>query len=94
VVHVQQRSLDLTTWGSSSCPSLPVAIRATGAEIDVSVSRGDPTRVCTADLGPTTSRVAIPAGPDVGAVTRVLVTDVTAGAGNQMTPATTTVVRN
>lgn len=67
----------LATWGSSSCPNLPVRMEAKGPGmlrvlLDV---RGSKRTVCTADLGPTTVRLGLdPAMTDDGTLTLVLET--------------------
>jgi len=60
--------LALTLWGSSSCPTVPVAIEFLGRhEVRVTLS-DDYLGMCTADYGPTTSFVALdPAVVDVTA---------------------------
>jgi hypothetical protein len=65
----------LATWGSSSCPYLPVRMSATGPDglrvvLDLP---GSKRTVCTADLGPTTVRLGLdPALTRDGTVTLVL----------------------
>ena len=78
VIHAGQRTLSLTTEGSSSCPTLPTGISApVPTRLDITVSRGSVDRICTANIAPTTGVVALPAGVDASAVTAVTVTDVT-----------------
>jgi len=65
----------LATWGSSSCPNLPVRIKATNPDnlrllVDIA---GPKHAVCTADLGPTTVRLGLdPAMTSDGTVALVL----------------------
>jgi hypothetical protein len=66
----------LTTWGSSSCPEVPISARVggTGALRVVVGMDGSPQRVCTADMGPSTTRLAVdPALTEDGEVEVLLV---------------------
>jgi hypothetical protein len=78
VVVTDLRRLELTTWGSGSCPAVPVAWSPAGTgrlAVSVSTGGGGP---CTADYGPTTSTVPLPASAgDLSLIRRVTVTDVT-----------------
>jgi len=53
--------LDLATWGSSSCPQLPVQAERTGENTlrVVLDDTFDPDGVCTADAAPTTARIRV-----------------------------------
>jgi hypothetical protein len=54
--------LDITTWGSGSCPGVPTRARARGAHaVEVTIS-ADYSGACTADMAPTTSVVELPGG--------------------------------
>jgi hypothetical protein len=70
--------LGLTTWGSSSCPSLPVRAEVTGSDtlrvtVRIDARPGEP---CTADLGPTTTRIGVdPALTEDGQVQVVVALD-------------------
>lgn len=57
----------VVTWGSSSCPRLPVRVGLDGTG-RLQVTTAGATSDCTTDLAPTTSTVAAPAGfdPTVG----------------------------
>lgn len=63
--------LALATWGSSTCPSLPVRAKVTRPDtlrVDVRMEAGKG-QVCTMDLGPTTTRIGVdPALTEDGAV--------------------------
>lgn len=50
----------VTTYGSSSCPLLPIALEADASTLVLTVSTGR-VEACTADYGPTTSVVVVPA---------------------------------
>ncbi|WAB83632.1 hypothetical protein OVN20_11335 [Microcella daejeonensis] len=50
----------VTTYGSSSCPLLPIALEADASTFVLTVSTGR-VEACTADYGPTTSVVMVPA---------------------------------
>lgn len=53
--------LALTTWGSGSCPAVPVALTAPDADtVDITLSADYGASACTADLGPTTSVLELP----------------------------------
>ena len=56
------RSLVVTTWGSGSCPTVPVAIDvdSTPDAVITLVLSDDYEGVCTADLGPYASVVRLP----------------------------------
>lgn len=65
----------LATWGSSSCPFTPARMRTTGPQAlhAVLALPGSKHMVCTADLGPTTVRLAVdPAMTRDGTVDLVL----------------------
>lgn len=49
----------VTTYGSSSCPLLPIALEADASTLVLTVSTGR-VEACTADYGPTTSVVVVP----------------------------------
>jgi hypothetical protein len=54
------RRLELTTFGSGSCPAVPVALKAVDANtVEVTIS-GDYTGSCSTDISPTTSVVDLP----------------------------------
>jgi hypothetical protein len=54
--------LDITTWGSGSCPGVPTRARARGEHaVEVTIS-ADYNGVCTADMAPTTSVIELPDG--------------------------------
>ncbi|HEU5155694.1 MAG TPA: hypothetical protein VFU43_01775 [Streptosporangiaceae bacterium] len=54
--------LEITTWGSGSCPGVPTGLRARGAHaLEVTIS-DDYSGACTADLAPTTSVIEVPDG--------------------------------
>ena len=54
--------LEITTWGSGSCPGVPTRARARGQHaVEVTIS-ADYSGVCTTDLSPTTSVIEVPAG--------------------------------
>lgn len=50
------------TWGSSSCPNAPVSLDMTAPGQFSIELRSEGGSVCTADLGPTTFRIAAPDG--------------------------------
>jgi hypothetical protein len=53
--------LALTTWGSGSCPAVPVALTALDAStVEITVSADYGASPCTADLSPTTSVIDLP----------------------------------
>jgi hypothetical protein len=55
-------ALELTIMGGSSCPLVPAAVDVPGPGLVViQVRLGDGSGICSADLGPVTSRVALPA---------------------------------
>jgi len=58
----------VTTFGSSSCPLLPIALEADADTLVLTVSTGR-VQVCTADYGPTTSVVVVPAAAYLAQVT-------------------------
>jgi hypothetical protein len=63
------RQLYVTSYGSSSCPSLPSLVQASGShylniKTASNLAPGD-NAYCTADLGPTTSTINIPDAIDV-----------------------------
>lgn len=52
----------VVVWWSSSCPKLPIALKATGDTLTLTLSsgtgpNGEP---CTADLAPTTTVIRVP----------------------------------
>lgn len=52
--------LAITTWGSSSCPTVPTQLKVRGRQhIQVSLSNAYK-RMCTMDMAPTTSEIALP----------------------------------
>lgn len=54
--------LDITTWGSGSCPAVPTRLRTRGEHaVEVTIS-ADYSGACTADLSATTSVVELPSG--------------------------------
>jgi hypothetical protein len=54
--------LEITTWGSGSCPGVPTRVRVRGQHaVEVTIS-ADYSGACTADLGPTTSVIEVPPG--------------------------------
>lgn len=59
----KQTSVVLTTWGSSSCPNIPVFSKVNSPDKAVlTMKKYD--EACTADLGPTVSEFKLPAGLD------------------------------
>jgi hypothetical protein len=69
----QERTLLVMTTGSGSCPDVPVAMTATSStELRVEVE-GYYSGVCTADAGPTTTLVRLPADVDPAAPLTVVV---------------------
>jgi len=58
----------VTTFGSSSCPLLPIALEADADTLVLTVSTGR-VEACTADYGPTTSVVVVPAAAYLAQVT-------------------------
>lgn len=57
----ERRAVSLTTWGSSSCPAVPTAIRVvspTSVRLGIKTYSG----ACTADLAPYTTEFAVPSG--------------------------------
>ena len=58
----------VTTFGSSSCPLLPIALEADADTLVLTVSTGR-VQACTADYGPTTSVVVVPAAAYLAQVT-------------------------
>ncbi len=66
----------LVTFGSSSCPPLPTAASVAGDVLALTVEPR-PAEVCTADMAPTTSFFAAPAGfdPDVVLMASVTLID-------------------
>lgn len=64
------RRLNITTYGSGSCPALPTAVRSKG-EHQVVVRTTTREGACTADLSPTTSVIALPQGIDTSAAVSV-----------------------
>lgn len=62
----------IVTMGSSTCPNLPVTVRPDGPHrLIIKTKLHAPARACTADLGPTTSTVALPASIDPSTPLRV-----------------------
>lgn len=65
-------TIELTLWGSGSCPAVPVALVVrdpTTVEITVSADYGQ--RPCTADMVPTTSVLDLPDAVGGGVVLTV-----------------------
>lgn len=60
-----ERELTIVTFGSSTCPTIPTAVDAGLASdtIGVTLQSRNPEGVCTADLSPFTSVLAIPLEP-------------------------------
>jgi hypothetical protein len=55
----------VVTMGSSSCPNLPAIVDADGPHHLIIKTKQHATgQACTADLGPTTSTIALPSGID------------------------------
>jgi hypothetical protein len=51
-------TLALTFWGSGSCPAVPVSLRIISPTV-LSVALDSRTGICTADMAPTTSIIAL-----------------------------------
>ncbi|QAY70227.1 hypothetical protein [Xylanimonas protaetiae] len=67
VWSAQAGVLYVVTWGSSSCPTLAAAATGDADGVTVTFVPLPADAACTADLGPTTSAVAVPEGADDGA---------------------------
>lgn len=66
-------TIELTLWGSSSCPAVPVALTVrdpASVEVKVDLGRGR-ARECTADSAATTSVLGLPDGVGAGQVLTV-----------------------
>jgi hypothetical protein len=64
--------ISVVTMGSSSCPNLPATVDAEGPHHLIIKTKQHATgQACTADLGPTTSTVALPSGIDPSRPLRV-----------------------
>jgi hypothetical protein len=54
-------TLELTLWGSGSCPAVPVAMKTVGpAAVEIVISTDYGNAACTTDLSPTTSVLRLP----------------------------------
>lgn len=73
VVMMEDGTIHVTTMGSSSCPAVPIDLAIVDGDIVITVdanSKGP----CTADFGPTTSVVELPAEfADSGEIPTVVV---------------------
>jgi hypothetical protein len=79
--------LDVTTWGSGSCPAVPTRVRARGTHaVEVTIS-ADYSGACTADMAPTTFVVEPPSGIAAAGPLTVMVR------GKERDPVTITVPR-
>lgn len=59
--------LDLTLWGSGSCPPVPISLKASNPRtVEVTVSKDYGARACTADMAALTSVLDLPAVLDPG----------------------------
>ena len=73
VVMMDEKTIHVTTMGSSSCPAVPVDVTIIDGVVVVSVD-SDSAGACTADLAPTTSVIELPhefRGSDVVPTVRV-----------------------
>jgi hypothetical protein len=56
-----KNNVALTTWGSGSCPDVPVGLRiVSSTKVELAIK--DNSGPCTSDLAPYTSEFAVPAG--------------------------------
>lgn len=86
-VLVRDSVIALITFGSSSCPALPTAAAVEGDVLALTVEPR-PAEVCTADMAPTTSFFAAPAGLDADVVLTASVTLVDPPAPDAVTTVT------
>lgn len=86
-VLVRESVIALVTFGSSSCPALPTAASVEGDVLALTVEPR-PAEVCTADMSPTTSFFAAPAGFDPDSVLMASVTLVDPPAPDAVTTVT------
>lgn len=54
-------TVSLTTWGSGSCPNIPIALHV-ASSTDVTLTMKRYSSPCTSDLAPTTSEFSLPSG--------------------------------
>lgn len=74
VAWTEPAAVQVTTWGSGSCPTRPVSVELDAPDrVLVRVRRTEDAEACTDDLAPTTNTVDLPDGTDLTAPLQVAV---------------------